>query len=196
MSVHKTGIFGNFHLALPPIIGGPAPDLGEDEYAKITTFDHLPENWPSHFNTAIEQLNKWILPAYKFSPDELCLGLVMNTAETPLVVSTAELTEAEVCIQNQYVAQKGLDVYAHIVEHTVKCKAAFDREVELSRDRIVEYWKGDLVQIHDSKLNFTLATQAKLLPHWGAPHQIVDEKCNSYRLETIQGLPVGGMVSV
>ena len=34
-----------------------APDLGEDEYAKITSFDNLPHNWPTHFDTAIEQLN-------------------------------------------------------------------------------------------------------------------------------------------
>ena len=91
-------------------------NLGEDQYTKITTFD-----------TAIEQLNKWILPAYKFSPDKLCLGLVVNMAETFLVVSAAELTEAEVCTQNQYVAQQGLDAYAHIVEYAAKRKAALIR---------------------------------------------------------------------
>ena len=133
-----------------------APDLGEDEYVKITTFDHLPENWPSHFDAAIEQLNKQILPAYKFSPDELCLGLVVNMAE---------LTEAEVCIQNQYVAQQGLDAYVYIVEHAGKCKATFDWKVESSRDGVVEYWKGDLVQIHNWKLDLTLVTEVKLLPH-------------------------------
>ena len=35
-----------------------ALDLGEDEWAKVTSFDHLPSNWPLHFNVAIEQLNR------------------------------------------------------------------------------------------------------------------------------------------
>ena len=34
-----------------------APDLGEDKYAKITSFKNLPHNWPLHFDTAIKQLN-------------------------------------------------------------------------------------------------------------------------------------------
>jgi hypothetical protein len=51
------------------------------------------------------------------------------------------------------------------------------------------------VQIRDSKLDFTLATEAKLLPRWGAPHRIVDCIRNLYRLQTIQGLPVSGVVS-
>ena len=41
-----------------------APDLGEDEWAKVTSFDHLPSNWPLHFDVAIERLNRQILPAY------------------------------------------------------------------------------------------------------------------------------------
>ena len=35
-----------------------APDLGEDGWEKVTSFDHLPSNWPLHFNVAIEQLNR------------------------------------------------------------------------------------------------------------------------------------------
>ena len=67
--------------------------------------------------------------------------------------------------------------------------------MELSRDGVIEYKKGDLVQIQDSRLDLTLATEAKLLPHWGAPHRVIDQRCNSYRLETVQGLPVSGMFS-
>ena len=40
-----------------------------------------------------------------------------------------------------------------------------------------------------------MATEAKLLPRWGTPHRIVDQVWNSYRLETIQGLPIAGLVS-
>lgn len=157
-----------------------APDLGEDEWANVTSFDHLPANWPLHFDTAIEQLNDRILPAYKFAPNELCLGMVVNTNETPLEISSSELVEAAIAIQNKYVAQQGIDAYSHIVEHANKRKAAFDKKVLGSRDGVIEFKKGDLVQVRDSKLDFTLATEAKLLPRWGSPHRIVDCIRNSY----------------
>jgi len=67
--------------------------------AKITKFEDLPGVWPDHFDTAIEQLNGRILPAYKFSPNELCLGTVVNTSETPIAISSEELSEASVSIQ-------------------------------------------------------------------------------------------------
>ena len=86
-----------------------APNLGEDEWAKITKFEDLPAVWPDHFDAAIEHLNHRILPAYKFSPDELCLGTVVNTSETPITVSSEELAEASIAIQNEYVAQQNLD---------------------------------------------------------------------------------------
>ena len=169
--------------------------MGEDEWAKITKFEDLPAVWPDHFDAAIEHLNHRILPAYKFSPDELCLGTVVNTSETPITVSSEELAEASIAIQNEYVAQQNLDAYSHILDHANKRKAAFDKKVLASRDGVIEYKKGDLVQIRDSKLDFTLATEAKLLPRWGAPHRVVDCIRNSYRLQTIQGLPVSGVVS-
>ena len=146
-------------------------------------------------NTAIEQLNKQILPAYKFSPDELCLGMVVNTSEMPLEISCKELAEADIRIQNQYVVQQNLDAYSHIVEHAHKWKAAFDCKVAASQDGVIEFTKGDLVQIQDSKLDFTLAMEAKLLPRWGAPHWITDQIRNSYRVEMIHGLPVARRVS-
>ena len=99
--------------------------IGEDEWEKMTSFADLPENWPIFLNTAIEQLNKWILPAYKFSPDELCLGMVVNTSKTPLEISCEELVEADIRIQNQYVIQQNLDMYSHIVEHAHKMEGSF-----------------------------------------------------------------------
>ena len=78
------------------------------------------------------------------------------------------------------VPNKYLDAYSHIVEHVAKRKAAFDHKVELSHDGVIEYKKGDLVQIHDLKLDLMLSTEAKLLPHWGALHRVVDQRCNSY----------------
>jgi transposase InsO family protein len=172
-----------------------APNLGEDDWALITKFEDLPAHWPKHFDTAIEQLNQRILPAYKFSPNELCLGLVVNTSSTPIETSTLELEEGAVGIQNKYVAQQGLDAYSHIVEHANKRKAAFDKRVRASKDGVIEYKKGDLVQIRDSKRDLDMATDSKLLPQWGAPHRIIDCIRNSYRLAMIQGLSLGGTIS-
>jgi hypothetical protein len=161
----------------------------------ITSFDHLPANWPLHFDTAIEQLNRHILPAFKFSSDELCLGVVVNTAETPLEISSSELTKSAIGIQNQYAKQQHLNAYSHMVEHANKRKAAFDKKVNASRDSVIEYKKGDLVQVRNSKLDLTVSMELKLLPRWGTLHRVVDHIQNSYHLETVQGMPVAGTVS-
>lgn len=153
-------------------------------------------NWPIHFDTAINQLNNRILPAYKFSPNELCLGTVVNTNPTPVEISSSELTESAIGIKNQYKEQQGLDAYSHIVEHANKRKATFNKKVLASRDRVIKYRKGDLVQVQDSNLDLTLTTEVKLLPHWGPPHHITNCIHNSYWLETIQGLPIRGTVSM
>ena len=137
-----------------------APDLGEDRWNSITSFDDLLGNWPLHFDAAVEQLNHRILPTLKFSPDELCLGIVVNTTETPLEISSSELTESAIWIQNQYTEQQNLDAYSHMVEHANKRKTAFDKKVNASRDGIMEYKKGDLVQIRNSKLDLTVAMKS------------------------------------
>jgi len=140
-----------------------APDLGEDRWNSITSFDDLLGNWPLHFYAAVEQLNCRILPTLKFSLDELCLGIVVNTTETPLEISSSELTESAIGIQNQYTEQQNLDAYSHMVEHANKRKAAFDKKVNASRDGIIEYKKGDLVQICNSKLDLTVAMKSSSL---------------------------------
>ncbi|KAJ7885251.1 hypothetical protein B0H13DRAFT_2343330 [Mycena leptocephala] len=106
-----------------------------DEWAKITSFDRLPTNCPDYCDEAIQQLN------------ELCLELVVNTTETPVELSSQELSESAIGIQNRYVIQENLDAYSHILEHANKRRAAFDKKVPKSRDGVVEYKKGDLVQM-------------------------------------------------
>jgi hypothetical protein len=100
-----------------------APELGEDGRAKITKFTDLPAIWPDHLDDAVRLLNDRILPAYKFAPNELCLGLVINTNDTPLNVSTSELAESA------DVDQQTFDAYSHVVEHANKRKEAFDKRV-------------------------------------------------------------------
>ena len=55
-----------------------APDVGEDGW-KAMKWDNLPRSWPDHFDKAIHTLNWQILPALKFHPKEILLGLVINT---------------------------------------------------------------------------------------------------------------------
>lgn len=66
---------------------------------------------------------------------------------TPIDISNSELAEALITIQNDYIGQQRLDTYSHIVEHANKRKAAFDKRVQTSRGGIIEYKKGDLVQV-------------------------------------------------
>lgn len=72
-----------------------APDLGEDELEGVT-WETLPKNWPDHLEDAIEILNNRILPSLQYSPNELLLGLIVNTQETPVEISTEAVTEDDV----------------------------------------------------------------------------------------------------
>ena len=74
-------------------------------------------------------LNWRILPALKFSPKELLLGLVVNTASTPLETSTSVLTPSDVDNHLTYAAQQRLDGYAEAIHHAIRRKATFDRKV-------------------------------------------------------------------
>ena len=99
-----------------------APDLGEDIYMNM----EVPANWPDHLEAAVQCINDRILPNLKYSPNELLLGLVINTNTTPPDEISAPPTLEEVEIQMAYVNQHQFDGYSQIVEHTHRHKAAFD----------------------------------------------------------------------
>jgi hypothetical protein len=80
----------------------------------------LPKSWPDHFQEAINVLNWQILPALKFSPKELLLGLVVNTASTPLEASTSVLTPSDIDNHLTYAAQQRLDGYAEAINHAIR----------------------------------------------------------------------------
>ena len=82
-----------------------APDLGEDDYALMTDFNHLPNNWPDHLDEGVRQLNKRILRSFKFSPNELAFGLVVNTKRTNPDVAATELSAREADIHMAYAEQ-------------------------------------------------------------------------------------------
>ena len=93
-----------------------SPRLGEDNY-KHTSPDHITQAWPDLFDTAIHQLNECIIPAFHLSPKELLLGLVVNTAATPIPDSTTELMPDMVNIQAAYINQQRLDGTSRIAAH-------------------------------------------------------------------------------
>jgi len=62
-----------------------------------------------------------------------------------------------------------------------------------SRAGVVEFRKGQLVQVYKNKLALTLSMEHKLSPMWLPPHRIAKCLLNSYRLETSQGTPLDGM---
>jgi hypothetical protein len=102
-----------------------SPDLGED---KCNTMD-LPTSWPDHLEEAIKFLNNSILPNLKFSPNELLLGIMINTKHIPMAQTEVEASPDEVKVQMAYVEQQQLDGYAHILTHAHKWKLAFDRKL-------------------------------------------------------------------
>jgi hypothetical protein len=113
-----------------------APEIGEDGWQSMD-WSTLPKSWPDHFQEAINVLNWRILPALKFSPKELLLGLVVNTASTPLEASTSVLTPSDIDNHLAYAAQQRLDGYAEAIHHAIRRKATFDKKVLKSNAGVI-----------------------------------------------------------
>ena len=156
-----------------------APEVGEDGW-QATMWDKLSTTWPDHFDKAICILNWRLLPALKFSPKEILLGLVVNTSKTPMEVSSSILPPSAIDTHMAYAAQQRLDRYAEAVHHAIWRKAAFDCKVLKSKAGVVEFKKGQLVQVYRDKLALTLSTEHKLAPLWSSPHRITERILNSY----------------
>ena len=171
-----------------------APDLGDDECSNVRAEDIL-KNWPDHLDEAIRIINTRLLPALKFSPKELLLGLVINTPPTGLLDASEPVTPEDAATQMAYVAQQRLDGYAEMVAHAVKRKAVFDKRVLAHTPGEVVFSKGQLVQIYRSDLDYTFKTDRKLLPKWSPPQRVTQRNLNSYTLEKLDGAPIAGQFS-
>jgi hypothetical protein len=171
-----------------------APDLDDEEADKLAT-DDIPKQWPSHFEETLQILNWRLLPALKFTPKELMLGLVVNTKPTDLINSTLPITDGDAALQMAYVAQQRLDGYAEAVAHVLRRKSAFDRRVLSQKPGKVTFSTGNLVQIYRSDLDYKFKTECKLLPKWSTPHRVASRILNSYTLETLSGEPLPGSFS-
>lgn len=65
-----------------------------------------------------------------------------------------------------------------------------------SRDGVVEFKRGDLVQVYRSDLAKTVSNERKLTPMWSSPRRIVERMLNSYILETLDGVRLSGEFNV
>ena len=171
-----------------------APDLDNEGAERMTT-DDIPKQWPDHFEETIRILNWCLLPALKFSPKELMLGLVVNTKPADLNNAIAPISEEDTTLQMAYVAQQHLDGYAEAVAHAMKRKSMFDKKVLSQKPGEVVFSTGQLVQIYRSDLDYTFKTERKLLPKWSPPQRVVSRLMNSYVLETLQGERLPGTFS-
>src|ERR1700678_61473 len=167
-----------------------APEVGEDGWQTLDWKD-LPRTWPDHFDDAIRILNWRILPALKFCPKEILLGLVVNTKSTPIEASSSLLAPADINTHMAYAVQQRLDGYSEAVKHAVSRKAAFDRKV-MKKGSVTTFKRGQLVQTYRNDLANTLSTARKLQPMWTGPYRVVERMLNSYKLETLDGKPLEG----
>jgi hypothetical protein len=145
-----------------------APDLGEDEYDVMD----IPASWPDHLEPAVEAINNGCLPNLKFSPNELLLGLVINTTRTTLDNVEEDVSAAEVDVQMAYVKQQHMNGYDCILSHANKWKLAFDRKLLSRAPKEVIFKAGQLVQVYRSNLDFTFKAERKMEPKWSAPRQV------------------------
>ncbi|PFH45754.1 hypothetical protein AMATHDRAFT_157940, partial [Amanita thiersii Skay4041] len=66
----------------------------------------------------------------------------------------------------------------------------FNNRVTKSKPGEVIFYKGQLVQVYRSDLDYTFKTECKLLPKWSQPRTIVEKNANSYKLEMLDGKPI------
>lgn len=173
-----------------------APDLGEDGWAKITSFEDLPRNWPEHLDDAIRSLNHRIIPAFKYSPHELFSGRIVNSVPAPLVETTQVPSAEDIEVQLARTQQQRLDAYAHITKNAQAREHAFNNRIEEShRKQIVQFRVNDLVQVYRSDLDYTFRTERKMLAKWGPVRRVVARNRNAYKIATLEGLVLKGWFS-
>jgi hypothetical protein len=162
----------------------------------MTDFSHLPRNWPDHLDEGVRQLNKRILCSLQFLPNELALGLIVNTKWTEPELAATELSPEEADVHMAYVEQQNLNSYAQIVLHVSRRKAIFNKCMLKTHPKEVIFKLGDLVQVHRTDLTFTHSNDRKLTPRWSPPFRIVLHIHNTYKLQTLNRSQAKGEYSM
>jgi hypothetical protein len=141
----------------------------------------------------VRELSDRILPSLKFSPNELFLGLVVNSHHDGNLEGLVESMSADAMLHLAYVEQQQLDGYSLVVEHAARWKAVFDAKVLGRTPHEVIFGTGDLVQVYRSDLVHTYSAAKKLQPMWSVPRRIASRERSSYRLESLEGVPLVGL---
>ena len=119
----------------------------------------------------------------------------MNTPLTPIDITDGPVSGKEVSLQAAYVNQQWFDGYSQIVENAHCQKEAFNKKVGARALHEVIFRAGQLVQVYCSDLDYMFLAIWKLEPKWSAPRHVISCTRNSYKLETLEGLPIGGHFS-
>jgi transposase InsO family protein len=171
-----------------------APKVGEQD--DDGTWGNLPKAWPDHLDTAVAALNRHILPALKFMPKELLLGMAINTLRTEPEVTVRDTPSvAEAAVHMAYAVQQRVDGYEAIVKHAISRKHTYDRWV-LKKSGEVVFCTGQLVQVYRSDLDYTFKKERKLIPKWSQPYRVRTRIRNAYTLERLDGEEIEGEFSV
>ncbi|TFY74308.1 hypothetical protein EWM64_g9704 [Hericium alpestre] len=168
-----------------------APGLGEDDYIAMTPED-LPKHWPDHLDEAVRIFNNRLLPAFKFTPKELLLGITVNTPPSTIAEATSVIRPGDADTHIAYVVQQHLDGYEAIIKHVLHHKSAFDRQLLQRHSGEVLFYNGQLVQIYQNQLEFTVSSNSKLQAKWTPPHCIASRLRNAYKVVTLDGQPAKG----
>ncbi|KLO05080.1 hypothetical protein SCHPADRAFT_798338, partial [Schizopora paradoxa] len=81
---------------------------------------------------------------------------------------------SDVDTQAAYAAQQRLDGYSDAVIHALKQKETFDRRVTNSNAGNVIFEVGQLVQVYQSRDDFTFKSSRKLIPRWSVLRRVVE----------------------
>jgi transposase InsO family protein len=158
-----------------------APEVSEQE--NDGSWENLPRAWPDHLDAVVMALNRRILPSLKFTPNELLLGMTINTPRIATEAVGGETpTEAEAAVHMAYTAQQRVGGYKTIVRHTISRKNIFDRRVAKSSGEVV-FRTRQLVHVYRSDLDYTFRTERKLIPKWSQPYRIRTRIRNAYTLD-------------
>ena len=163
-----------------------APGLGKDDYM-VMQVKYIPSNWPIHLDAAIKSLSDHILPALKYLPNELLLGLPVNLQPINNLEDIAPPSENKVAIHLAFAKQQCLDGYSAIVNHAAKRKQKFDSKLLKCTPGNVRFNIDNLVQVHTTKWVHTLTAIKKLISMWSPPHCVGSKMWNPYTLETLDG---------
>lgn len=120
----------------------------------------IPRNWPDHLDEAIRSINDHIIPTLNAMPREILFGMQF-TPNTSSDTASAPTPTTPDDVNTHFVLTNSLrsNTYLCTTIESNRHKEIFD-----SNTRVPDLKIGDLVQMYDSKADFTYATINKMTP--------------------------------